>query len=127
MATELQMILIIAITIFGGIISAVLGWADSGDPWDARKFITSTVRSAIGAGLLAFGFQGVTDVTIWVYLSAFMTGAGFDVIGKRLQEVVQKPPTPALTPAPVSQTTTQTTDNPPTPSTPTQTTDKPTA
>jgi len=107
MATEIQTILIIALTILGGVISAVLGWADSGEPWDARKFIATAIRAGIGAGTLALGFQGVTDISVWVYLSAFLSGAGADILGKRIQEVAQQKPTPPPAPTPPATTDTK--------------------
>lgn len=85
MATEEQMILIMALTIIGGVTSAVLDWADSGDPFDMRKFIALIVRSAIGAASTAFSFQNIADITPFIYLMAFLAGAGVDTLGTLLQ------------------------------------------
>ena len=94
MATQIQLITLIALAVLGGVASAILGWMDSGDPFDSRKFGATILRAIIGAAIAAMTFQGIESVDIFIYLSAFITGAGTDVIGKRLQEVIQKDDAP---------------------------------
>lgn len=88
MATQTQIITLIALAIFGGVVSAVLGWLDSGEAFDARKFGASLLRAILGSAVAAMTFQGIETVDIFVYLTAFLTGAGLDVIGKRAQAVL---------------------------------------
>jgi hypothetical protein len=70
---------------FGGIISALLGWLDSGEPFAARKFSSSVLRALLAAAVFAIGYT-VTPVLAGVFgiIAAFLAGAGVDVIGNRL-------------------------------------------
>jgi hypothetical protein len=107
MATQLQLVLLIGLSMLGGGVSAYLGWADSGEPWDTRKFGASLLRSLIGAATSALTFQGTVTVDVFVCLSAFLIGAGVDVLGKRAQSVIQSKP--------ASEAPAASSDNPPTP------------
>jgi len=77
-------IILIAITILGAITVALLGWIDSGEKFDQRKFTGSIIRAFIAGLASALIFEGIQDVTIFTYLSAFLIGAGVDVTGHRL-------------------------------------------
>jgi hypothetical protein len=85
MATQVQLITLIALSILGGVASAVLGWMDSGEPFNPRVFGASLIRAILGAAVSAMVFQGIDNVDVFVYLTAILTGAGFDVLGKRAQ------------------------------------------
>lgn len=84
------MIILIALSIAGGVTSAVLGWMDSGEPFDARKFGASLIRTILGSAVAALALQGINSVDVFVYLTAFLTGAGLDVLGKRAQAALTK-------------------------------------
>lgn len=77
-------ILLILLSVIGAITVALLGWVESGEPFDESKFIPSIGRAIIGGLVAAFIFQGVENPDIWTYLSAFLIGAGIDVTGHRL-------------------------------------------
>ncbi len=69
--------------LLGGLAAALLGWLESGEPFNPRKFGGSLIRSLIAAAIFAAGYQsgsvGVIDL-----LYAFLGGAGVDVIGNRI-------------------------------------------
>jgi len=77
-------ITLIAITVLGALIAAVLGWLESGDAFNPRKFSSSILRAIFAGFVAALIFEGQTEATIFTYLSAFLIGAGIDVTGHRL-------------------------------------------
>jgi len=77
-------IILILLTVFGAIFVAFLGWVESGEDFDPRKFTASIGRAIIGGLVAALIFQGTENPTIWTYVSALLIGAGIDVAGHRL-------------------------------------------
>ena len=77
-------IILIAITVIGALAVAILGWVESGEPFNLRKFGASMGRAFIGGLLAALIFEGTVNPTIWTYVSAFLIGAGLDVTGHRI-------------------------------------------
>ena len=68
----------------GGLCAALLGWLESGQPFDRRQFSGSALRSLMAAVIFAAGYQlsqGRLSVLDLFY--AFLGGAGVDVLGKR--------------------------------------------
>ncbi len=82
--------ILILLTVLGAITVAILGWCESGEPFDARKFGASVVRAIIGGFLAALIFEGTVNPTTFTYLSAFLIGAGIDVAGHRLAGTIDK-------------------------------------
>ena len=70
--------------LLGGIVAALLGWLESGEPFSPRKFGGSLIRSLIAAAVFAAGYQVSGGVGIIDLLYAFLGGAGVDVIGNRI-------------------------------------------
>ncbi len=71
--------------LLGGIVTALLGWLESGEPFNPRKFGGSLIRSLIAAAIFAAGYQlSSAGVGIIDLLYAFLGGAGVDVIGNRI-------------------------------------------
>jgi len=68
----------------GGIVSALLGWLDSGEPFAPRKFMASVVRALIAGILFAVGYTLVDGISILDLFAAFLGGAGIDVLGNRI-------------------------------------------
>jgi hypothetical protein len=67
----------------GGIVAAVLGYLDSETPFQLKKFLASVGRALVAGALFAARYSysdGITPVEIAI---AFVTGAGFDVLGNR--------------------------------------------
>ena len=71
--------------LLGGIAAALLGWLESGEAFNPRKFGGSLIRSLIAAAIFAAGYQ-VSSAPIGIIdlLYAFLGGAGVDVIGNRI-------------------------------------------
>ena len=75
----------------GGILAALLGWADSHEPFDGRKFIKS-VGVAIFSGIsLALMYSSTDVIGPRDYLLAFASGSGVDVLANRAWGTVHKP------------------------------------
>jgi len=80
----------IAAAAFGGaIISALLGWLDSEEPFDARKFGASLVRAFIAAVSFAIGYSYVNYITPIDLGIAFLAGAGVDSVLHRASGTVR--------------------------------------
>lgn len=79
------MLYIAVAALLGGIVTALLGWLESSDSFNPRKFGGSLIRALIAAAIFAAGYQlssgsiGIIDL-----LYAFLGGAGVDVIGNRI-------------------------------------------
>lgn len=80
--------ILIVLTVIGALAVAILGWVESGEDFDSRKFGASVGRAIIGGLLAALIFEGTTDPTTWTYITAFLIGAGVDVAGHRLSGAI---------------------------------------
>lgn len=80
---EIELLWLALASFLGALAAALLGWAESSDPFDGRKFLASAVRGLIAAAAFAAGFSLAGRVTWFHYLGAFLGGAGMDVLGKR--------------------------------------------
>ena len=78
--------LIVAIAAFlGGIAASIMGWLDSGEDFQARKFFSSLIRALIAGALFALTYQLTGDNVSFVdAIIAFVAGAGIDVMGNRI-------------------------------------------
>lgn len=83
-------IILILLTVVGAISVAILGWIESGENFDNRKFAASVVRAILGGLISALIFQGTKDPNIWTYVSAILVGAGIDVSGHRLSGAIDQ-------------------------------------
>jgi hypothetical protein len=70
--------------LIGGLASAGLGWLESKEPFDPRKFGGSAIRSLIAALIFVAGYSFSDSIGILDLVYAFLGGAGVDVIGNRL-------------------------------------------
>ena len=70
--------------LLGGVVTALLGWLESSDPFSPRKFGGSLIRSLVAAAIFAAGYQVSGSIGIIDLLYAFLGGAGVDVIGNRI-------------------------------------------
>jgi len=87
--TDLEMFLMTLAAVIGAIFTALLGWSESGEAFNARKFLSSIGRAIVAGILVAVGLIAVpTDVTFLSYLLAFGTGMGIDVGGNRLAGII---------------------------------------
>lgn len=63
----------------GGMVAALMGWAQAATPWDWRKFLTSFLRSLVGAVVLAYGADYTGGHGTLFYMFAFISGGGFEM------------------------------------------------
>ncbi|MDZ4230398.1 MAG: hypothetical protein U1B77_01105 [Dehalococcoidales bacterium] len=70
--------------LLGGVAAALLGWLESSDPFNPRKFGGSVIRSLMAAAIFAAGYQLSSAVGVIDLVYAFLGGAGVDVIGNRI-------------------------------------------
>lgn len=83
---SLVILYVILATLFGGIIGAVLGWQDSGENFNARKFMPSVIRTLLVSAVAGITFASLNiPVTIVALITVFLAGAGFDAYGNRIQ------------------------------------------
>ncbi len=68
----------------GGLIAALLGWLESNESFNARKFGGSAVRALVAGAIFAAGYEYSSSVGILDLFYAFLGGAGVDVIGNRI-------------------------------------------
>ncbi|WP_253689417.1 hypothetical protein [Dehalococcoides mccartyi] len=70
--------------VLGGLIVALLGWMESSEPFNLRKFGGSGIRALIAGAIFAAGYE-LSGSLSWLDLFyAFLAGAGVDVIGNRI-------------------------------------------
>jgi len=73
----------------GGIVSGVLGWLDSGEAFEIRKFSASIVR-ALFAGLgIAVAYSYANSITALDIVVAILAGAGFDAGVNRISGAIK--------------------------------------
>jgi hypothetical protein len=70
--------------LLGGLVSAGLGWLESKEPFDPRKFGGSAIRSLIAALIFVAGYSFSDSIGILDLFYAFLGGAGMDVIANRI-------------------------------------------
>jgi hypothetical protein len=68
----------------GGIFVSLLGWTETQEAFNGRKFASSAIRSFIGAVVIAAGVNYAGEITPVMYALAFLGGAGVDAGGKRI-------------------------------------------
>ena len=70
----------------GGIVSGLLGWFESKEPFDARKFSSTFLRALLAAAVFAIGGAvSLVGAIGWeVLIASFLAGAGVDAGLKRL-------------------------------------------
>ena len=69
----------------GGLVAAFLGWLDSKEPFDARKYGGSAIRALFAAVVFAAGYElSHSTVAVLDLFYAFLGGAGVDAMGNRV-------------------------------------------
>jgi hypothetical protein len=72
----------------GGIVGSLLGWLDSQEAFNARKFILSVVHSLVAGIGYAYAYDYAAPLTLVSIFGAFLIGAGFDAGLNRLEGAV---------------------------------------
>jgi hypothetical protein len=70
--------------LLGGLAAASLGWLESSEPFDRRKFGGSIICALIAGVVFAAGYHLSSPMRILDLFYAFLGGAGVDVIGNRI-------------------------------------------
>jgi hypothetical protein len=70
--------------LLGGLVAALLGWLESNEPFNPRKFGGSAIRALIASILFAVGYQLLGTLGLLDLFYAFLGGAGVDVLGNRV-------------------------------------------
>ena len=70
--------------LFGGLVAALLGWLESNEPFNPRKFGGSAIRALIAGIIFAVGYQLSGTAGLLDLFYAFLGGAGVDVLGNRV-------------------------------------------
>jgi hypothetical protein len=73
----------------GGVVSAVLGFLDSGSAFQLKKFLPSLLRALVAAAVFAVGYSYNDGITPLEIGSAFIAGAGIDILGNRGAGVIK--------------------------------------
>jgi hypothetical protein len=84
--TEIEILLLFLATVAGAVTTSGLGWLDSGDPFNLRKFLPGLIRGIVAAIVVFIAtYEGwIGEITLFTYLGAFIAGMAVDVVGNRL-------------------------------------------
>ena len=83
-------VIYIAISAFvGGIVASLLGWLDSAEAFEMRKFGASLVRAVVAAAVFTVGYTFSNGITPMDVAVAFCGGAGVDVLGNRISGAIK--------------------------------------
>jgi len=85
----MNVILVGASALVGGMVAAVLGWLNSGEVFEARKFSASIVRALIAGVVFAVGYTYTNSLSPLDIGIAFIGGAGVDVLGNRISGAIK--------------------------------------
>jgi len=94
---EIEIVIVAFSTIMGAILSGWLGWLESGEPFEERKFMATMLRGVLVALVEFVGISALLPeipLTVVTLVTAFLIGAGFDVLLKRGQGAVETRITP---------------------------------
>lgn len=73
----------------GATASAILGWLDSQETFDIRKFMASIVRALVAAVVFAVGYHYINSITPLDIGVSFLGGAGVDALGNRVAGAIK--------------------------------------
>ncbi len=80
----MNVILVAVAAFIGGIVTALLGWIETQEPFNPKKFMSSVIRSIVGGIGIAVAFNYTGFAVPIAYLIAFLSGAGVDAGLKRV-------------------------------------------
>ncbi len=94
-------LIIVAFAAFcGGVLAAFLGFLDSKEAWDSRKFGKSVGMALLSALGFAVAYAFTDGVTVKDCFLAFLSGAGVDVLSNRALGASSSIPPTSPPPAP---------------------------
>lgn len=83
MNLQIEVAILTVAAVLGALFAAVMGWLESGEAFNGRKFASSVLRAVIAGILIAVGYQYVSAVDALDYLIVFLAGCGVDAVGNR--------------------------------------------
>jgi len=83
-----MIIYIVLATFAGSLAAGVAGWLESGEKFECRKFIATAIRGFVASIITAITLNFV-EASPLNYLLAFLSGAGIDVLGKRVSGAIK--------------------------------------
>jgi len=96
----MNIIIVVICAIIGSLAAAAIGWLDSGEPFDLRRFAKSFITAVIAGVVFAstFDYTKVLPLPMLIIL-AFLGGVGVDYMSKKAAGVLSigklsRPPTP---------------------------------
>jgi hypothetical protein len=90
MLENIQIFLLSILAVGGALFLAALGWLDSGEPFNGRKFASSILRAVVAGLIFAFSTYSGVDTILngWMYVAAFLGGMGIDAAGNRISAAI---------------------------------------
>lgn len=92
MIPDLELAILLLVTVFGALTDAVLGWKDGGGDFDIKKFWPSIVRAVVAAALIfVANYTGYItgSATIITYVAAFLVGMGLNSAVNKVSGVIR--------------------------------------
>ena len=80
---DYSLVFIALAAFLGGLLSSVMGWMDSGEPFDPRKFFKSLMAALIAGMSFATIYSFSNGITPKDILLAILGGAGVDGLSNR--------------------------------------------
>ena len=84
---EIELLILFIATILGAATTSGLGWLDSTEAFNARKFVPGIIRGIVAAIIVfipaSTGYLGATMGLVTI-LGAFVAGMAIDVTGNRI-------------------------------------------
>ncbi len=77
-------LIIALVALLGGLTAAFVGWLESNELFNVRKFGGEAVRALIAGVVFAVGYHLSGSVSMLDLVYAFLGGAGVDVLGNRI-------------------------------------------
>ena len=89
--TETELAILAVAAFLGMLLNATLGWLNSGQSFDARKFVSSILRGIVTVALIVIGLPATMPagqtIGLIQYFLAFLSGAGVDSVGHELSDI----------------------------------------
>ena len=124
---DLTLTICLLVAVAGTITAATLGWLDSGEPFNGRKFTSSILHAVVAGIVIVIGYSFRSTVDWFDFVLIFLTGAGVDVTLNRIQGAIvssgktsstSTTTSTSATPSSISSQTPPQTSPPPAPSPP---------
>jgi len=87
---EINIVWLALAAFIGGMATGLVGWAEAGTPWNARKFVVTLVRSALGGVAIAAATDYTGATSPIIYLLAVLAGAGVEVGSNRIAGAIKR-------------------------------------